>query len=177
MDFMVYCVNRNYFKDLCETGISSETNVNKYCSLFNEFTDNNYTKFYNENNCFDDTLDPDNYRYNVFEDCDLNNMTKTFPKFNLHINEFVYDDKSRIQIKKCPSTPGLLDGRSGMDVGRADVDGGSVVLDIDQAEFIQGAHHTTPVQFSFDNKPSKPIYYAGLSVSGVFFTSMVLYKV
>ncbi|KMZ89609.1 hypothetical protein PVMG_06302, partial [Plasmodium vivax Mauritania I] len=44
MDFMVYCVNRNYFKDLCETAISSETNVNKY-SLFNEFTYNNYTKF------------------------------------------------------------------------------------------------------------------------------------
>ncbi|KMZ89815.1 hypothetical protein PVMG_06294 [Plasmodium vivax Mauritania I] len=86
MDFMVYCVNRNYFKDLFQTAISSETNVNKYCSLFNEFTDNNYTKFYNENNCFDDTLDPDNYRYNVFEDCDLNNMVKTFPKFNLHIN-------------------------------------------------------------------------------------------
>ncbi|KMZ94956.1 hypothetical protein PVMG_05625 [Plasmodium vivax Mauritania I] len=28
-----------------------------------------------------------------------------------------------------------------------------------------------------DYKPSKPIYYAGLSVSGVFFTCMVLYKV
>ncbi|KNA01538.1 hypothetical protein PVNG_05559 [Plasmodium vivax North Korean] len=60
---------------------------------------------------------------------------------------------------------------------RADVDAGSVILYIDQAEFIQGAQHTTPVQFSFDNKPSKPVHYAGLSTLGVIFTSTVLYKV
>ncbi|VVA00232.1 PIR protein [Plasmodium vivax] len=190
IDLMVYCVNRNYFKGLCKKAISSKRTVNQFCTIFSEFTNKYYTKFYNENKCIDDTLDPDNYRYNIFEDCDLNNITKTFPKFNLHINEFVYDDKSRIQIKKCPSTPGLIDGPSGMDVDRADVDvdrakvdvdrgdadGGPVILDSDPNEFTQVVHHTLPVQTSFDNKPSKPVYYAGLSALGVVFTSTVLYK-
>ncbi|CAI7723990.1 PIR protein [Plasmodium vivax] len=190
MDLMVYCVNRNYFKDLCETGINSETNVNKYCSLFNELTDTNYTKFSNENKCIDDTLDPDNYRYNVFEECDLNNMAVTFPKFNFKTNEFVYDDESRIQSEKCPSTSDLIVGDAGIDVGGADVDvdlpkvdvdlgvadDGPVIFDSDPNKIILAAHHASPVQSSIDNGTSKSIYYSGLSLSGVFFTSMVLYK-
>ncbi|KMZ77140.1 hypothetical protein PVIIG_05350 [Plasmodium vivax India VII] len=198
IDLMVYCVNRNYFKGLCKKAISSKRSVNQFCTIFSEFTNKYYTKFYNENKCIDDTLDPDNYRYNIFEDCDLNNMAETFPKFNFKTNEFVYNDESRIQREKCPSTPGLIDGGAGMDVDPADVDvdrakvdvdlpkvdvdrgdadGGPVILDSDPNEFTQVVHHTLPVQTSFDNKPSKPVYYAGLSALGVVFTSTVLYKV
>ncbi|VUZ99483.1 PIR protein [Plasmodium vivax] len=190
MNLMVYCVNRIYFKDLCETYINLKTNVNRYCSLFSKFTDKYYTKFYNENQCFDEPLDPDNYGYNVFEDCDLNNMAKTFPKFDTIQEKIVYDE-SRNPLEQCKHKAKVLDDRSSelatgleeLAVGQGELPKGPDGLDDDHSRPDNRPLGSTDLGLSSltvvtspDNKPLKPVYYAGLSVSGVFFTSMVLYK-
>ncbi|KMZ77369.1 hypothetical protein PVIIG_05764 [Plasmodium vivax India VII] len=92
MNLMVYCINRNYFKDLCEKSISRKNNVNQTCSLFSEFTNKYYANFYDENKCFDYPLGTDNYGYYISEDCDLNNIAKTFPKFDSNLQSILEND-------------------------------------------------------------------------------------
>ncbi|SCA59934.1 Plasmodium vivax Vir protein, putative [Plasmodium vivax] len=189
MDLMVYCENRDYFKDLCKKAISWKSNVNQKCSLFNEFTDKNYEIFYEENRCFVDPHDLNDYRYYINKDCDLNNMPNTFPKFDSIHEKIVYDEL-RKPIEKCEHTVKVVD--VGTELGNrpselasepeALVPGPDGLAD---DHFVQ--ENTPPdstdldlssltVETSPENRPSKSIYYAGLSASGVFFTSMVLYK-
>ncbi|KNA01726.1 hypothetical protein PVNG_04752 [Plasmodium vivax North Korean] len=101
MNLMVYCINRNYFKDLCEKSISRKNNVNQTCSLFSEFTNKYYANFYDENKCFDYPLGTDNYGYYISEDCDLNNIAKTFPKFDSNLQSILENDNVRPTMKKC----------------------------------------------------------------------------
>ncbi|GAB69406.1 CYIR protein [Plasmodium cynomolgi strain B] len=170
-NLMVYCAKRDFFKGLCVESQRKTTIINDKCLLFYKLTNENYTKFYNEIRCFDHSLDHNDYRYYISEDCDLNNMAKTFPTFNVETYEIEYNDKSRIQIEKCPSTS-VVTG-----VDHASANSRHLILDSDENEITRVVHHTPPVQPSFDNKASKPIYYAGLSALGIAFTSMVLYKV
>ncbi|GAB69691.1 CYIR protein [Plasmodium cynomolgi strain B] len=76
---------------------------------------------------------------------------------------FLYDNKTRIQIKKCPSAQSII-GSS------------RIILDSGQDDITEVTHYTSPVQSSPDDKPSKPVYYSGLSALGIAFTCMVLYK-
>ncbi|EDL42729.1 variable surface protein Vir17, truncated, putative, partial [Plasmodium vivax] len=196
MNLMVYCVNRNYFKDLCEKSISRKNKVNQTCSLFSEFTNKYYANFYDENKCFDYPLGTDNYGYYISEDCDLNNIAKTFPKFDSNSQTILENDNVRPTINKC-GTPPDIDGNNEHTEDDADVlqepSEPDNALDesedgLAESKFRHPRQEVNPddhpVLFHLpstdanltENGPSKPIYYAGLSVSGVFFTSMVLYK-
>ncbi|SCA60168.1 Plasmodium vivax Vir protein, putative [Plasmodium vivax] len=201
---MTYCINRNYIRGICKPSIHSGVNISRPCHAFNEFIEKHYKEFYTENRCFGDPLNSDNYGYSISEDCDLNNMAKTFPRFDSTYNQIVYNDESREPIKKCQSTEKVEDGYAELgrhtmaldlvpsastDSQAASTGDGVVSID-DQAasavgetgfedsrsDSIEIASPSHPELSSTEDGPSKPIYYAGLSVSGVFFTSMVLYK-
>ncbi|SCA59743.1 VIR protein [Plasmodium vivax] len=204
IDLMVYCVNRDYFKSYCERAIQSSNNIDKRCSNFSSFTDKYYEKFYKENECFDEAHDPQDYRYFISNECTLYNMQKTFPKFNSQYKKILYEN-SRTAINICGNNaesggvssedysatteddddPTKLDddqsvlavGQDGLSVRQ---DGLSISYVGSESGPINAEESDIPsiaVLTSPDYKYSKPIYYAGLSVSGVFFTSMVLYKV
>ncbi|EDL42769.1 variable surface protein Vir17, putative [Plasmodium vivax] len=195
--FDVYCVNRDYFKDLCKKAIEKNSNVEKDCSLFSEFINKSYAEFFDENRCFDDPLDSDNYGYSISDDCDLSNIAKTFPKYDSTRQTILDNDNLKATIKRCVIPPKVEDGNSEPSVEVADVppetsEPGKVLTESEDALTESKFRHpgqevdlaVPPVLFHppsadanlTDNGHSKPIYYAGLSLSGVFFTSMVLYK-
>ncbi|CAG9480090.1 unnamed protein product [Plasmodium vivax] len=191
MELMTYCINRDYIMHLCEPSIRLNTNVSRRCSDLSDFTDEYYKIFHDKNQCFDAALGSKDYRYYISEDCDLNNMAKTFPKFDSESKKIINNDKTREPIKKCESTAGVEARHVGLDssvvvlarvpAASTDDQAASVVDETGFQDSLSG-----PIQLgsllqteltSPENRPSKPIYYAGLSASGVFFTSMVLYKV
>ncbi|KMZ92293.1 hypothetical protein PVMG_03648 [Plasmodium vivax Mauritania I] len=198
MELMIYCINRDYIKTLCERSLRSGTFVSPKCSALSNFTDEYYTIFHDKKQCFDATLDLNDYRYYISEDCDLNNMAKTFPKFDSESKKIINNDKTREPIKKCESTAGVEARHVGLDssvvvlarVPAASTDDQALSTDDQAASVVDETGFqdslSGPIQLgsllqteltSPENRPSKPIYYAGLSASGVFFTSMVLYKV
>ncbi|KMZ83264.1 hypothetical protein PVBG_05891 [Plasmodium vivax Brazil I] len=197
MDLLVYCVNRDYFKDLCKKAIEKNSNVEKDCSLFSEFINKSYAEFFDENRCFDDPLDSDNYGYSISDDCDLSNIAKTFPKYDSTRQTILDNDNLKATITRFVIHPEVEDGNTGPTEGVADAlpensESGNALpvpevghaeskvyhpgQDVDPDGLSVLVHPPRSDANLADNGASKPIYYAGLSVSGVFFTSMVLYK-
>ncbi|SCA60840.1 Plasmodium vivax Vir protein, putative [Plasmodium vivax] len=117
-------------------------------------------------------------------------MPKTFPRFDSTNKKIVYDDRSRKPIEQCERAAKVVDDGevlvnppSGLAAGSNELAPGPGGLTDDYPE----SEYSPPKSTVFDlpshtdltsteNGTSKTIYYAGLSVSGVFFTSMVLYK-
>ncbi|KMZ95115.1 hypothetical protein PVMG_05944 [Plasmodium vivax Mauritania I] len=188
---MVYCVNRDYFKDVCSRAINYNYNTGSMCSDFSRFTDKYYAKFWIESGCFDDTINPNDHRYYISENCNLHNMSITFPKFDSTSKKIVYDDISRKPIQQCKNTKIISDDGASLDNNPAfKVDGqaapvraettsslGETVSEHSRSDSTQLAPPSQIELTLTENGTSKTIYYTGLSTLGVVFSSMVLYKV
>ncbi|KMZ76804.1 hypothetical protein PVIIG_05828 [Plasmodium vivax India VII] len=98
-DFMIYCVNRFELQKHCE----HEDNVSlkdKYCNNFNEYTKHYYNYFTENIKCLRDTNKDIHYNWKFSDTCTLQNMAKTFPKYDPSSQKIV-DDTSRNPINKC----------------------------------------------------------------------------
>ncbi|KMZ88638.1 hypothetical protein PVBG_06127 [Plasmodium vivax Brazil I] len=205
IELMSYCINRDYFKRLCQSSGVSPIYKAQRCKEFSDFTHDNYKKLINGIECIDNKSGIKDYKYHISDECTLYNIPKTFPKCDEKTQTIVDVDKSKKNIKKCESTANVRDSHPGFDSDTVAVALVPDALNVDQAVSIDGQVLSTNHQavsdgdqtisegIPFDSMrlaplsstdasltdigPSKPIYYAGLSVSGVFFTSMVLYKV
>ncbi|KMZ76788.1 hypothetical protein PVIIG_05389 [Plasmodium vivax India VII] len=198
MELMTYCINRDYIKSLCEPSLKFSRSISPRCSDFSDYTDKYYKIFHGKKKCFDAPFESQDYRYFISEDCDLNNMPKTFPRFDSTNKKIVYDDRSRKPIEQCERAAKVVDDGevlvnppSGLAAGSNELapgpDGlapgpGGLTDDYPESEYsppkstvFDLPSHTDLT--STENGTSKTIYYSGLSLSGVFFTSMVLYKV
>ncbi|CAG9473035.1 unnamed protein product [Plasmodium vivax] len=201
IDLMSYCMNRDYFKSLLRSSRRSDSYKKEICRSFSEYTNDYYNKLIEGIGCIDNINDNNVHKYEISEDCTLYNIPKTFPKCEAHSLNIVENDNYKKNIicetiGKVGSVgtesgegfdePAEIDGSldnlpeiDGDPAERPEIPGGPVKLP-------EGADYSarlgelelqlSPTLPSPDNKPSKPIYYAGLSISGVFFTSMVLYK-
>ncbi|KMZ82488.1 hypothetical protein PVIIG_05799 [Plasmodium vivax India VII] len=197
MKLMTYCINRNYIRGLCEPSLHSGVNISSACHAFNDFIKKHYEEFYTENKCFYKAHEPIDYRYHISNECTLYNRSKTFPFYDSHKKAILEVHNVRPTIKKCVIPP-VVDGNNEHTEDDADVlqepSEPDNALDesedgLAESKFRHPRQEVNPddhpVLFHLpstdanltENGPSKPIYYAGLSVSGVFFTSMVLYKV
>ncbi|KMZ96456.1 hypothetical protein PVNG_05441 [Plasmodium vivax North Korean] len=204
IDLMSYCINRDYFKNLFHSsGVSESYNAN-ICEVFSNYIHENYEKLIRDINCIDKKSDIKDYKYHISEDCTLYDIPRTFPKCKAHGPTFVENDNSKKNIIKCETTTEVKSARTestGSLAGPAETyDSLGKQLDpygdaakhpetpddplkLPEADDHYAKHRELDLQLSStdasltDNGPSKPIYYAGLSVSGVFFTSTVLYKV
>ncbi|SCA60110.1 VIR protein [Plasmodium vivax] len=194
---MVYCVNRDYFKSLCEKSIHPNRDIDQKCFNFSRFTDKYYEKFYTENDCLDKTHDPQDYRYHISNECTLYNMSKTFPVIDLQNKAILDNGNIRTPIKECTNAvevegqlqeqtqditdvpPEVPESSDDLDEpGNGHSESGDVRTGSKSGfpESIELAFPSTTAVTSPSDKPSNPVYYAGLSTLGVFFTSMVLYK-
>ncbi|GAB69738.1 hypothetical protein PCYB_004870, partial [Plasmodium cynomolgi strain B] len=163
INLITYCINRDYIKRKCEVFMNGNIPTPLVCYVFDEFIKKHYTRFYDEKKCFDVPLDHKDYSYHISDDCTLYNMDKTFPKINVQDKKIVYADVSRKRIEQCKHAEKVADGYTRSEnrpLESKDLGFSSLV-----------------VVNSPDNKPLKQVYYSGLSVLGVVFTSMVLYKV
>ncbi|VUZ99894.1 PIR protein [Plasmodium vivax] len=197
IDLMVYCVNRDYFKSLCEKSIHPNRDIDQKCFNFSRFTDKYYEKFYTENDCLDKTHDPQDYRYHISNECTLYNMSKTFPVIDLQNKAILDNGNIRTPIKECTNAvevegqlqeqtqditdvpPEVPESSDDLDEpGNGHSESGDVRTGSKSGfpESIELAFPSTTAVTSPSDKPSNPVYYAGLSTLGVFFTSMVLYK-
>ncbi|KMZ82439.1 hypothetical protein PVIIG_05841 [Plasmodium vivax India VII] len=194
---MTYCINRDYIKGLCAPKMRSGDNISPVCDALKNFIERNYATFY-ENQCINTSVEPRDYRYHISNECTLYNTSKTFPVINLHAKAILDNGNIRTPIKKCEIPPELEHGHNKQTEDGADdlsefpesshgLDGSDsdhtkskdVRLGLESA-FLESTVLDLPLSpevTSLDNKPSKPIYYAGLSALGVVFTSTVLYKV
>ncbi|GAB69554.1 CYIR protein, partial [Plasmodium cynomolgi strain B] len=152
INLMVYCVNRDYLKNMCSRAINSNHNIENKCSGFSMFTNKYYEQFLNESGCFGDTINPKDHRYFIDDNCNLHNMAITFPKFDSESKQIVYNHESRKPIEKCKNT--IQSGGDNKELA---------------------APSETELT-STDKRSSKPVYCAGLSALGIVFTSIVLYK-
>ncbi|KMZ95946.1 hypothetical protein PVMG_06173 [Plasmodium vivax Mauritania I] len=196
INLMVYCVNRECIKKYCENAIRSNKNIEDKCQNFSLYTDKSHKELTQGVTCIDNTDEIDNYKYHISDKCSLYNMSKTFPVFNSDKKAILDDDNIRKAIKECRNAVKVVDRPQEQTDG---IDGPSELPESNdnvaesgndhaQSDVRPGPEYTPPNSIDLDlssltfetlhnNKPTKPIYYAGLSVSGVFFTSMVLYKV
>ncbi|KMZ89590.1 hypothetical protein PVBG_03311, partial [Plasmodium vivax Brazil I] len=155
--------------------------------------------------CIVNNNDIKDYRYHISNDCTLYDIPKTFPKCEEKSKTIVDDDSYKKDTIRCESSAKVRESHAGLDTDAdvlahiPDASTGDQSLPTDgqalsthrQAasasdETISYGNPFDSIQLVplpstdaslTDNGPSKPIYYAGLSASGVFFTSMVLYKV
>ncbi|CAG9482882.1 unnamed protein product [Plasmodium vivax] len=204
IELMSYCINRDYFKGLCQSPTGSVGFRSQKCNSFSNYTSEYYVKLIKGIDCVDKNSEIMNYKYHISGDCTLYNIPKTFPKCDENTLTIVDVDNTKTDIKRCESTANVGVGHNRLDsnnpgsvrlpavlpygeagslgVETALVDGEApssddetISDDIPFDSMRLTPPSSTEVTLT-DNGPSKPIYYAGLSVSGVFFTSMVLYK-
>ncbi|KMZ82445.1 hypothetical protein PVIIG_06201 [Plasmodium vivax India VII] len=197
IDFMVYCVNRDHLKKKCLQASDIYGYKKKYCNIFNEFTTKYYNEFTTKIPCLDNTNNDSIYTYIFSDDCTLQDMSKTFPEYDFD-SESIVVGNSRKPIEKCKNTIQSVGDHKGLNFVSPSLAGDATLSKVDGTGSENSladpeSSHPGPDVYSdgpqvldhslstdenlTDNGPSKPIYYAGLSVSGVFFTSMVLYKV
>ncbi|KMZ96114.1 hypothetical protein PVNG_05882 [Plasmodium vivax North Korean] len=99
VDLMVYCVNRDELRQLCEQADEAGFK-STYCDNFNEFTNHYYTHFTSKVKCLRDTNKYIHYNWRFSDSCTLHNMSKTFPKYDER-NQTIVDDTTRNPINKC----------------------------------------------------------------------------
>ncbi|KMZ76732.1 hypothetical protein PVIIG_06043 [Plasmodium vivax India VII] len=197
MKLMTYCINRDYIKELCEPYFRPGANLSTACYAFHDFIEKHYATFYNEDKCIDYSDEPTKYSYHISDDCTLYNMTKTFPIINLHNKAILDNGNRRTAIKECTNDvevgvqlqkqtddggddlsehPKSSDGLSESVNDHAESEDVPPGLESDFLEFTGLELPSTTAITSRNDKPSKPIYYAGLSALGVVFTSTVFKK-
>ncbi|VVA00357.1 PIR protein [Plasmodium vivax] len=98
IDFMVYCVNRDELQKYCLQ--DGDELKDDYCRNFNEYTKNYYVQFAKQVTCLRDTNKDIHYNWKFSDTCTLQNMAKTFPKYDPSSQKIV-DDTSRNPINKC----------------------------------------------------------------------------
>ncbi|KMZ89597.1 hypothetical protein PVBG_06371 [Plasmodium vivax Brazil I] len=98
-DFMVYCVNRDELKQICEQD-RKDGLKKQYCDNFNEYTKHYYDQFTTNVTCLRDTNKDKHYNWRFSDSCTLHNMAKTFPKYDFS-KKIIVDDTSRNPINKC----------------------------------------------------------------------------
>ncbi|VVA00127.1 PIR protein [Plasmodium vivax] len=202
LDLMSYCINRDYFKSLFKSSSGSEYFLSQRCKGFSDYTSKYYDELVSGIDCIDKKSDIEDYKYHISGDCTLYDIPKTFPKCDETTQTIVDVDNSKTNII-CKTTTkvervgtessGSLakPAETDNDLGKQLDSSGDVAkhpetpdgsLKLPEADDHYAKHRELDLQLSSkdanltDNGPSKPIYYAGLSASGVFFTSMVLYK-
>ncbi|GAB69601.1 hypothetical protein PCYB_003500 [Plasmodium cynomolgi strain B] len=169
-NLMTYCIYRDYIKSLCEQSINSGIQHTHVCYAFNGFIKKHYETFYNEVQCIHNSVETKDYSYHISDDCTLYNIAKTFPGITEQDKKNVYADVSGKPIEKCKDTKKVANVKTEL----AD----SHTRSENNPLGATGLNNSSlTVVNSPDNKPLKSVYYAGLSVLGVVFTSMVLYKV
>ncbi|SCA60452.2 hypothetical protein PVC01_000065600, partial [Plasmodium vivax] len=194
MELLKYCIYRDHIKKRCESIIKHNSNIQRYCPALSEYTDKKYEEFKSENTCLDNSDGDNLYKYYVSDECTLYNMSKTFPVFDSGKKAILDDDNDdniRKAIKECRNAVKVEDrlqeqaedGTNGpselpeSDNGHAESEDVRTGLENGFSESTDLGFSSATAVTSPNDKHSKPIYYAGLSVSGAFFTSMVLYKV
>ncbi|SCA60412.1 hypothetical protein PVT01_000105700 [Plasmodium vivax] len=100
-DFMVYCVNRDELKQICEQD-RKDGLKKQYCDNFNEYTKHYYDQFTTNVTCLRDTNKDKHYNWRFSDSCTLHNMAKTFPKYDTS-RQTIVDGETRQQIRKCES--------------------------------------------------------------------------
>ncbi|KMZ96143.1 hypothetical protein PVNG_06607 [Plasmodium vivax North Korean] len=175
MDFMIFCINKEELKKKCEQSYEQQRYKNIYCTEFNNYINKNYKYFLENVVCLEDKNNDSDCTFIFSDDCTLQDMSKTFPEYNFTARSIV-DGKSRNTIKKCQNTKIIRDVDPSLDNNPAPLDDDQARLSVAPDDSIQFDLPSPTVVHSIDNGTSKTIYYSGLSLSGVFFTSMVLYK-
>ncbi|VUZ99651.1 PIR protein [Plasmodium vivax] len=104
MELLTYCINRDHIKEMCEDVIEYTSDTQNFCPALSEYTDTYYEKFKSENPCLDNSATDNLYKYYVSQECNLYDMPKTFPKFDLHSKKVLYENNSIIAINKCTNT-------------------------------------------------------------------------
>ncbi|SBT74253.1 PIR protein [Plasmodium ovale] len=102
MDLMVYCENRDYIKRMCE--ISKGKNSSS-CLALNQFIEHYYNKFYNEKKCLGGNVMCEEYTSHISEYCNLYDISKTFPEYDISAEQILVKDNSRRAICECENTP------------------------------------------------------------------------
>ncbi|SCA81761.1 hypothetical protein PVC01_000034600 [Plasmodium vivax] len=197
-DLMSYCIIRDNYKRLCQSSRGSDNYNAHRCKGFSNYTQDNYNKLIKGINCIDKTNGIIDYNYHISDDCTLYHIPKTFPKCDEKTQAIVDVDNSKEDIKKCENIKQVLGATTELNAIPVRLDGDKDVVDEDDtgamnilavsagrpdelkdslSESIELALPLPTAVTSPNDKPSKPIYYAGLSTLGVIFTSTVLYKV
>ncbi|SCA60690.1 Plasmodium vivax Vir protein, putative [Plasmodium vivax] len=201
IDLMSYCMNRDYFKRLLRSSGRSDSYKKEICKSFSDYTNDYYNKLIEGIGCINNRNDNNVYKYEISEDCTLYNIPKTFPKCEAHSLNIVENDNSKkniicetnakvgsvgpesveslAELAKRDGVPDKLLQTDDDPGERLETRGDPVKLpEAARASADLTELYLTPptVVSSNDNGTSKTIYYSGLSASGVFFTSMVLYK-
>ncbi|KMZ83996.1 hypothetical protein PVBG_06173 [Plasmodium vivax Brazil I] len=197
LDLKSYCINRDYFKRLFQSSSRSDKYKAQICKGFSDYTQDNYNKLIEGMNCIDKKNGINDYNYHISDDCTLYNIPKTFPKCNEKTKTIVDVDNSKKDIEKCESIKQVVGAGTDLNAIPVPLDGDRDGLDVDDHgamnilavsagrpdELKDSLSDSTDldllsltVETSPENRPSKSIYYAGLSASGFFFTSMVFKK-
>ncbi|SBT01934.1 PIR Superfamily Protein [Plasmodium ovale curtisi] len=109
MDLMIYCENRDYFKNIC--GINKERKLHNanYCSILSQYTDKYYKEFYEKNTCLNGEVKEENRTSHISEYCTLYDMPKTFPVYDLQTGDYSEKHNSRESISICQSVHNTQD--------------------------------------------------------------------
>ncbi|VUZ99454.1 PIR protein [Plasmodium vivax] len=154
IDFMVYCVNRDELKQICEQ--DDEDGLKEdYCDNFNKYTKHYYDHFTSKVTCLRDTNKYVHYNWRFSDTCTLHNMAKTFPKYDPS-KKYIVDDATRQPIEKCESRK---------------------TLDTIDCYMLDGVPVTLEeLSTTIDVIPLKYDIYAGSSFLGFFSLGLYLYK-
>ncbi|SBT55109.1 PIR Superfamily Protein [Plasmodium ovale wallikeri] len=97
MDLMIYCTNRDYFKEMCNT--SKRTN-SPYCTVLNEYSDKHYIKF-KECGCLNGKIHGKDYTSDISDRCTLYDASVTFPVYHIQEESVLEIPSSRESITQC----------------------------------------------------------------------------
>ncbi|SBT51825.1 PIR Superfamily Protein [Plasmodium ovale wallikeri] len=154
MHLMVYCVNRDEFKRKCN--LTSGSTSHKYCLALTEYIKKNYTELVGKNPCLKYKDRNQDYELHFDEKCTLYDIPKTFPDYNTEGGTLSENPITRSPLPYCESTQKAK-------------------------ENFQGPPEEDTV--SLVEEPSSPysapwnsMTYSGLTVFGILFSSMFLYK-
>ncbi|SCA59617.1 hypothetical protein PVT01_000027100 [Plasmodium vivax] len=108
MDFMIYCINKEELKKKCDRNYTIQRYKEIYCSDFNNYTNKKYEYFLEQFKCLEDTNNDSDYTFNFSNECTLQDMSKTFPEYDITTDRIVYG-KKRKTIEQCKNNTIIRD--------------------------------------------------------------------
>lgn len=155
INLMVYCVNRDELKNLCSKTVGSSSQ--HYCAVLPEYVKKYYELLVKENQCLKHKDIDEDYVFHYSDKCSLYDIPNTFPDYQVEGAMLSEKPSSRSPLTHCESTQ-----RVTTDFQKFSEDNPLPLI----------AESSSPHSKSWNS-----IAYTGLTISGIIFSLIFLYRV
>ncbi|SBT00531.1 PIR Superfamily Protein [Plasmodium ovale curtisi] len=156
MELMIYCTNRDYFKDRCTTQAGYISQKKTYCTALNKYIDKYYRIFVNNDMCLKYKDRYEDYEFHFSEECTLYDITNTFPDYYIEEGKLLKKKTPKKSISQCEIAPNPTHDLKNL--------------------YVQSHEPSNEESPPLNDAPWESVLYVGLTLMGFLSFSVILHK-